>query len=36
VLERNPKEVTVVPAEDLDQIVDYPQAAQTATKQGPT
>jgi membrane fusion protein, multidrug efflux system len=36
VLERNQKEVTVVPAEALDEIVDYPSAAQTATKQGPT
>ncbi|MBK7863498.1 MAG: efflux RND transporter periplasmic adaptor subunit [Archangiaceae bacterium] len=36
VLERNPKEVVVVPDEALDQIVDYPQAAsnqtQTSTK----
>ena len=36
VLERNPKEVTVVSDEPLDQVVDYPQASQTATKQGPT
>lgn len=36
VLERNTKEVTVVPAEPVEQIVDYPSAAQTATKQGPT
>ncbi|MBL8954907.1 MAG: efflux RND transporter periplasmic adaptor subunit [Myxococcaceae bacterium] len=36
VLERNPKEVTVVPEEPLDQVVDYPQAVQTATKPGPT
>ena len=38
VLERNSKEVVVVPAEPVEQIVDYPQAAQTqtATKQGPT
>jgi len=36
VLERNPKEVTVVPEEPIDQVVDYPQASQTATKQGPT
>lgn len=36
VLERNPKEVTILPAEPVDQVVDYPSAAQTATKQGPT
>ncbi len=36
VLERNPKEVVVLPAEPVDQIVDYPSTVQTATKQGPT